>query len=48
MKKKYTADEANKLEKKWTAILTTSVLLFVNVCLPVVVIGGILYWIFGR
>ncbi len=48
MNKKYTADEANKLEKKWTVILTTSVLLFVNVCLPVVVVGGILYLIFGR
>jgi len=48
MNKKYTADEANKLEKKWTAILTTSILVFVNVCLPVLVIGGVLYFIFGR
>ena len=48
MNKKYTADEADKLEKKLTVILTTSILLFVNVCLPVLVIGGILYFIFGR
>ena len=48
MKKKYTVEEADKLEKKWTAILTTSILLFVNVCLPVLVVGGILYFIFGR
>ncbi len=48
MNKKYTADEADKLEKKWTVILTTSILVFVNVCLPVLVIGGVLYFIFGR
>jgi len=48
MNKKYTADEADKLVTKWTVIVTTSVLLFVNICLPVLFIGGILYWIFGR
>ena len=48
MNKKYTADEADKLTKKWTVIFTTSVLLFVNVCLPVLVISGVLYFIFGR
>jgi hypothetical protein len=29
-------------------ILTAGILLFVNVCLPVLVVGGILYFIFGR
>ncbi len=48
MNKKYTVDEADKLTKKWTGILTTSVLVFVNVCLPALVIGGFLYWLFGR
>jgi hypothetical protein len=48
MNKKYTADEAARLEKKLTVGFTTVILLFVNVCLPVLVIGGVLYWIFGR
>jgi hypothetical protein len=48
MNKKYTADEADKLVTKWATILTTSALLFVNVCLPALVIGGILYFVFGR
>jgi hypothetical protein len=48
MNKKYTADEAAKLEKKLTVGFTAAALLFVNVCLPVLVIGGILYFIFGR
>ncbi len=48
MNKKYTAEEAGKLEKKWTVILTTATLLFVNVCLPALVIGGALYFFFGR
>jgi len=47
MNKKYTAEEANKLEKKWTVILTTAVLFFIAVCLPALVIGGILYFVFG-
>ena len=47
MKKNFTADEADKLTKKLTVIFTTSILLFVNICLPVLVIGGILYLIFG-
>lgn len=31
-----------------SSILTAGVLLFVNVCLPVMVVGGILWFIFGR
>lgn len=48
MKKKYTPEEADKLVKNWTVGITSAVLLFVNVCLPVLVIGGFLYWLFGR
>jgi hypothetical protein len=48
MKKTYTAEEADKLTRKWTVIVTSTVLVFVNICLPAMLIGGILYWIFGR
>ena len=47
MNKKYTADEAARLEKNLTVGITSAVLLFVNICLPVLVIGGVLYLIFG-
>jgi hypothetical protein len=39
------------MEKKVSniaTVLTAGVLLFINVCLPVLVVGGILYFIFGR
>lgn len=45
-KKKFTI--SRNAEKNLTVGLTTAILLFVNVCLPVLVIGGVLYWIFGR
>ena len=48
MKKQYTSEEADKLVKNWTTGIVTTVLLFVNFCLPVLVVGGLLYWIFGR
>jgi hypothetical protein len=35
------------MEKKMTLSLTVAMLITVNVCLPALVIGGILYWIFG-
>jgi hypothetical protein len=34
-------------EKNLTVGLTAAILLFVSVCLPVLVIGGILYWVLG-
>jgi hypothetical protein len=34
-------------EKNLTVGLTTAILLFITVCLPVLIISGILYWIFG-
>ncbi len=46
-KKEYTSEEADKIVKNGSAVLTAVVLFSVNVCLPVCVIGGILYFIFG-
>jgi len=48
MNKKYTPEEADALVKKWSTGIVATVLLFVNFCLPALVIGGILYFVFVR
>jgi len=48
MNKKYTPDEADKLEKRLTIGFTTAALLLINICLPALVIGGVLWLIFGK
>ncbi len=39
---------SRETEKKMTIGLTTAILIAVNVCLPALVIGGILYLIFVK
>jgi len=38
---------SRNMEKKMTLSLTVAMLIAVNVCLPALVLGGVLYWIFG-
>ena len=45
-KKQFTI--SRETEKKMTIGLTTTILIAVNVCLPTLVIGGILYFIFVK
>ena len=38
---------SRNMEKKMTLSLTVATLIAVNMCLPALVLGGVLYWIFG-